>query len=73
MKNSHNIITLSKGDIVIAPQVENNYLTPQKEYRIKKVFVDNTFVIKDDNEKNLFCKLLNCGHLNGQNWIIKPE
>jgi hypothetical protein len=65
MNNPH------KGDLIIAPQVENNYLTSGKEYRIEKVFIDDSFIIRDDNKKKLNCRLLSDGHLNGLDWEFK--
>jgi len=61
---------LKKGDSVKTPEIESEYLTPNKLYTVKKVFVDGSFLIKDDDGKNLFCRVLECGHLDGQDWIL---
>jgi hypothetical protein len=62
---------ISKGDIVIAPQVENDYLTPNKEYEIVDILAFNGFVITDNTGESLFCKKDNDGHLNGLDWEFK--
>jgi hypothetical protein len=63
--------SLKKGDVIIAPQVDNEYLTSGKEYTIEKVFVDDSFIIRDDNKKKLNCRLTQDGHLNGLDWEFK--
>lgn len=60
---------ITKGEFVISPSVESEYLTSNKAYKVNKVFVDGSFSIKDDNNKVLFCVLSGCGHLNGLDWI----
>lgn len=62
---------LKKGDLVITPVMESDYLTSKKEYEIVKIFSDNSFVIIDDNGKKLYCKPLKDGHLNGLDWDFK--
>lgn len=61
---------LRKGKSVKSPKIESEYLTSDKLYEVKKVFVDGTFLIKDDNGNNLFCKTSECGHLDGLDWIL---
>lgn len=63
--------SFKKGDTIIAPQVDNEYLTSGKEYTIEKVFVDDSFIIRDDNKKKLNCKPTQDGHLNGLDWEFK--
>lgn len=61
-----------KGSIAICPTTECEYLTSHKEYIITKANSDGTFVILDDNGKQLFCKTIECGHLNnGKSWTFK--
>lgn len=60
---------ISKGESVIAPNIECEYLTSNKAYVVNKVFIDGSFSIKDDNNKVLFCTLSGCGHLDGLDWI----
>jgi len=62
---------LKKGDFILSPQVETDYLTSDKRYEIIKVFSDDSFVILDDNGKKLYCQLQNDGHLNGSDWILE--
>lgn len=61
---------LKKGVSVKAPKTECKYLTSYKDYVVKKVLIDDAFLIKDDNGEKLFCKLSDCGHLNGMDWIL---
>ena len=61
---------LKKGESVKSPKIDCEYLTSEREYVVKKVFVDGTFLIKDDTGENIFCKVSDCGHLNGMNWIL---
>ena len=70
MNNTLPIVKLKKGESVKTPEIESEYLTPNKLYTVKKVFVDGAFLIKDDEGKNLFCRVLECGHLDGQDWIL---
>lgn len=60
-----------KGDVIIAPKVASDYLTSGKEYTIEKVFVDDSFIIRDDNKKKLNCRLVSDGHLDGLDWNLK--
>jgi len=66
---------LKNGMTVIAPDGCRENLTAGKEYVVYNVKKDYTFLycfnIKDDFEKEAFCLLENCAHLNGGNWIIK--
>lgn len=61
---------IRKGGSVKTPKIDCEYLTSDREYSVKKVFIDGTFLIKDDAGKNIFCKILECGHLEGMNWIL---
>jgi hypothetical protein len=61
---------LRKGESVKSPKVECEYLTSDKPYVVKKVFIDGRFLIKDDSGKNIFCQVLKCGHLDGLDWIL---
>lgn len=61
---------IKKGDIAICP-IDSESLTKDKEYTIYKVFSDSNFQIKNDENKTLFCKANNCGHIDGNNWILK--
>lgn len=64
--------TVKKGDIVQCPSVKSEYLTSHKEYVITKVNNEvGSFVILDDNGQKLYCVAIECGHLNGKNWIFK--
>lgn len=61
---------ISQGKSVKAPKIDCEYLTSDKDYLVKKVFIDGRFLIKDDSGENLFCQVLKCGHLDGLDWII---
>lgn len=61
---------IRKGESVKTPKTDCEYLTSNQEYVVKKVFIDGTFLIKDDTGENIFCKVTDCGHLNGMNWIL---
>jgi len=61
---------IRKGNSVKTPKIESEYLTSDKEYVIEKVFIDGAFLITDDTGQKLFCKLLECGHLDGKNWNL---
>lgn len=61
---------IRKGESVKAPKIESEYLTADKLYLVKKVFIDGKFLIKDDTGENIFCKVSDCGHLDGMDWII---
>jgi hypothetical protein len=62
--------------IVIAPENCKGYLTPSKEY-VAKNFYDNgtnaCFDVLDDKKTIIFCIEKDCSHLNGSDWIIKPQ
>jgi hypothetical protein len=59
-----------KKDLVICPN-DSEDLTKGKEYLILKVFSDKSFVVNNDKNKKLFCSNDGCGHLEGDNWILK--
>jgi hypothetical protein len=61
---------IKKGESVKSPKVECEYLTSDKTYVVKKVFIDGRFLIKDDAGENIFCQVLECGHLDGLDWIV---
>jgi hypothetical protein len=61
---------IRKGESVKSPKTESEYLTSNKLYVVKKVFIDGRFLIKDDSGKNIFCQVLKCGHLDGLDWIL---
>ena len=71
MNNTSPSVKLRKGDSVITPNTVSEYLTSNKDYLVLKVFVDDSFLIRDDIGKKLFCKLSECGHINGNNWNLK--
>jgi len=62
--------SIKKGDNVICP-IDSDSLTKNKEYTIQMVFSDSNFQIKNDENKTLYCKVIGCGHIDGENWIIK--
>lgn len=64
---------LNPGDIVIAPELCNYYLTPHKEYEIKSLWGDSGegFEIYSDKGTILCCKLNRCAHLKNHSWTIK--
>lgn len=64
---------LKVGMIVIAPEITADYLTPGKEYTIIKVDSDDFFYTESDNWIVIFTRLYGSAHLNGHDWIIKPE
>jgi hypothetical protein len=70
MDNSSSNTKLAKGDYVTAPETTSEYLTSNKDYKVVSV-TDEGFNIIDEEGKELFCLLSECGHLNGKDWIIK--
>jgi len=67
------------GDIVIAPEGCKSHLTPNKEYPVIGIWDDDDsdyygigFIIKDDENERIDCLQKYCGHLNNNNWILKP-
>lgn len=62
------------GDIVIAPEGCENYLTEGKEYPIIKVWDGRTegFDIIDDEGDVIGCSKETSSHLNFRDWILKP-
>ena len=70
MNSSTQTAELRKGESVKTPKVECEYLTSDKTYVVKKVFIDGRFLIKDDTGENIFCQVSECGHLGGLDWII---
>lgn len=66
--NAHNLI--QKGSLVVSP-IKTENVTKNKEYVVTKVATGNYFTIRDDNNKVLYCKILSCGHLNGEDWLLK--
>ena len=71
MDNSSSTTKLAKGDYVTAPETTSEYLTSNENYLVQKVFIDKSFIIKDNEGERIFCRIFNCGHLNGMDWIIK--
>lgn len=61
---------IRKGESVKAPKIESEYLTSDKLYLVKKVFIDGRFLIKDDTGENIFCQVSGCGHIDGLDWIL---
>ena len=61
---------IKKGVSVKTPKINCEYLTSDSEYVVKQVFIDGNFLIKDDTGEHIFCKVSECGHLNGMNWIL---
>ena len=66
---------LTNGMKVIAPSGCCEYLTEGKEYLVVEVDVnfENHFHIISDKGIKSFCRIKNCRHLNGGNWIIKQQ
>ncbi len=67
------------GDIVIAPEGCQDWLTPNKEYVVESFWSLNTtdeygccITIKSDVGVMAKCFSKNDCHLNGQDWILKP-
>ena len=68
-------VRFNKGDIVIAPEGCESYLTPQKEYKVL-CYVGTPgfgFSIIDDEGDIITCCINRCSHLFFKNWIIKSE
>jgi hypothetical protein len=63
--------TLKIGDIAIATEGCASYLTPNKEYKIKKVNKFGSFHILDDEKELITCLQKYCAHLNLQDWNFK--
>ena len=65
------------GDIVIAPEGCQNYLTAGKEYPVVDFWEEEQpnlgyhFIIKSDFG-NIKCLEKKCSHLNDKDWILKP-
>lgn len=61
------------GDIVIAPEGCETWLTPSKEYTVVELWgwTGFGFKIEDDNGKIIMCRSHTCAHLFNQPWIIK--
>lgn len=70
MNSNPQTAVIRKGESVKTPTVDCEYLTSDRLYVVKKVFIDGTFLIKDDAGENIFCKVSECGHLDGLNWIL---
>lgn len=69
---------MKKGDILIAPEGCAEYLTPFKEYEVKKVdILSKSFgwfvVLINDNGDGIFTSQNRSAHINRQDWIIKSE
>lgn len=64
---------LKIGDVVIAPEGCEDYLTAGREYVVIDVSKKekDVFCVLADNGTKMYCLLQKCGHLNGKNWIIK--
>lgn len=62
---------MKAGDIVVAPEGCEPYLTPGKEYTVLRNYEDIMFSIESDIGINAFCKRRNCHHLNGGDWLNK--
>ena len=67
------------GDIVIAPEGCETYLTAGKEYPIvdfwekEHSFYGFRFNITDDEGDIMKCLEKVCSHLNNKDWILKPK
>jgi hypothetical protein len=63
-----------KGDFVKAPQIESEYLTSFKEYRVLASNDQGSFIILDDNHDITHCQLLQDKHLDEKDWtLIKKD
>ena len=65
------------GDIVIAPEGCQNYLTAGKEYKVEDVISENGvrgcfFRTTSDCGREVYTSEINSTHLNGNDWILKP-
>ncbi len=61
------------GDIVIAPEGCEEYLTPGKEYEVILLWGHTAFKIKDDEGDIIHCRIKDCAHLNFKHWILKEN
>lgn len=63
-------VQLKKGDLVISP-IDTNEIAAGKEYRVLAIVPQFGFKIKDNQNRTLYCKTLQCGHIEDNDWIIK--
>lgn len=61
---------LKIGDFVTPPNTRNANLTPHKKYEIIEVTELGTFFILNDSGREMLCKITDCAHLNGGDWIL---
>lgn len=62
------------GDFVKAPQIESEYLTSFKEYKVLARNDQGGFVILDNNYDITHCQLLQDKHLDEKDWtLIKKD
>lgn len=65
--------SVPKGAIVKTPQIKSGYLSSDKEYEVIATLGGSGFIIRDDNKKKTYCKLMGDGHLNGLDWELKQS
>ena len=63
---------LKVGDVVIAPEGCEDYLTAGKEYPVIEV-IEESFRALDDDGDEMYSNLKGSAHLKGKDWIIKPK
>ncbi len=64
---------MKKGDIVIAPDKCQRWLTPGMEYTVVRYYGNNQFSIMDDEGNLIFTNLKGSAHLFFEDWIIKTK
>jgi hypothetical protein len=64
---------MKKGDTVIAPDKCQRWLTPGKAYPIVRVYENNQFSIRDDEDNLIYTNLIGSAHLNFGDWIITKQ
>jgi hypothetical protein len=62
---------MKAGDIVIAPEGCESYLTPGKEYVVIRNYEDIMFSIESDIGVRAYCMRRGCPHLNDGDWLSK--
>lgn len=67
------MVDLKVGYIAIAPKECNDYLTPNKEYKIIKVYEHGSFEIYNDIKKICYCLQESCNHIERKDWSFKTK
>ena len=63
---------------VIAPEGCARYLTPGRRYQIERWEAEDLFIIGADPspvspDRECWCTLTDCAHLNGGDWLLPPD